>query len=103
MLGKAGSMWYQAGGFDLAGFGGRMLLVAENGAMGLELRIAPDRLGRLSYMYDRYDFEPKGTGRVLELSLETPERTLAAGQTEELPVTMRLLSAGEIKELLNGT
>ena len=47
-------------------------------------------------MYDRYDFQPKGTGRLLELKFATPKRPFTSGNTQTLDVTYRILLDEEI-------
>ncbi|MBQ6471362.1 MAG: hypothetical protein IJJ33_05220, partial [Victivallales bacterium] len=98
-LGKAGSMWYQAAAIPIEDFSGAMLLIAEKGDLGLELRIPPKQLGEASYMYDRYDFQPKGTGRLLELTFAAPERTFLPGDTQSLEVTYHILEDNEIPDI----
>ena len=95
-LGKAGTMWYQAAALPIDGFSGKMVLVAEDGHLGLEIQISPDQLGHAGYMYDRYDFQPEGSGRMLELTFSTPERDFAPNDTISLDITYRLLSKDEI-------
>ena len=95
-LGKAGTMWYQAATLPINGFSGKMLLLAEDGHLGLEIQIPPEQLGNASYMYDRYNFQPEGSGRMLELTFSTPERDFANGDTSSLDITYRLLSKDEL-------
>ena len=98
-LGKAGTMWYQAAAIPIEDFNGTMLLVSENGQLALEIQIPPKQLGSTSYLYDRYDFQPKGTGRLLELKFITPERAFTQGNTQALEVTYRILFGKEIPDL----
>ena len=57
------------------------------------------QLGSAGYMYDRYDFQPKGSGRMLELTFSTPERDFASGDAILLDITYRLLQKDEIPSL----
>ena len=98
-LGKAGTMWYQAASLPIDGFSGKMILIAEDKHLGLEIQISSQQLGAAGYMYDRYDFQPKGSGRMLELTFYTPERDFAAGDTLSLDITYRLLPKNEIPSL----
>ena len=95
-LGTVGTMWYQAAGIPVDGFAGTMYLIAEDGHIALEIQIPPEQLGAASYMYDRYDFQPKGSGRMLELRFSTPEREFAPGNTQSLDIAYRLLEPEEI-------
>ncbi len=95
-LGKAGTMWYQAADFPIDGFSGKIVLIAEDGHLGLEIQIPPEQLGNASYMYDRYNFQPEGSGRMLELTFSTPEREFVQGDTSSLDITYRLLSKDEL-------
>ena len=98
-LGKAGTMWYQTAGLPIDGFSGKMVLIAEDKQLGLEIQIPPQQLGTAGYMYDRYDFQPKGSGRMLELTFSTPEYDFASGDTISLDITYRLLQKNEIPSL----
>ena len=98
-LGKAGTMWYQAASLPIDGFSGKMILIAEDKHLGLEIQISSQQLGAAGYMYDRYDFQPKGSGRMLELTFSTPERDFASGDTLSLDITYRLLPKNEIPSL----
>lgn len=98
-LGKAGTMWYQAAGIPIDGFAGKMYLIAEDGHFGLEIIIPPKKLGGASYMYDRYDFQPEGSGRMLELSFSSPEKSLSAGSSVSLPISYRILLPEEFPVL----
>jgi hypothetical protein len=95
-LGKAGTMWYQTANLPIDGFSGKMVLIAEDGHLGLEIQIPPEQLGNASYMYDRYNFQPEGSGRMLELTFSTPEHEFVPNDTSSLDITYRLLSKDEI-------
>ena len=98
-LGKAGTMWYQAASLPMDGFSGKMYLIAEDGHLGLEIQIPPQQLGAAGYMYDRYDFQPEGSGRLLELTFSTPERDFASGDTISLDIIYHILQKDEIPPL----
>ncbi|MBR4900796.1 MAG: DUF4838 domain-containing protein [Victivallales bacterium] len=95
-LGKAGTMWYQAASLPINGFSGKMVLIAEDRHLGLEIQIPPEQLGNAGYMYDRYDFQPKGSGRMLELTFSTSEHEFVPNDISSLDITYRLLSKDEI-------
>ena len=50
-------------------------------------------------MYDRYDFQPKGSGRLLELTFSTPERDFVSGDTISLDIIYHILQKDEIPPL----
>ena len=75
-----------------------MALIAEDGHLGLEIQIPPEQLGNASYMYDRYNFQPEGSGRMLELTFSTPEHEFVPNDTSSLDIVYRLLSKDEIPE-----
>ena len=100
-VGKVGTLWWQAGTIDLTGYAGRMVLVSEDGNLGLEIRIPADNLKTLGFMYDRYDFEPKGSGNVLDLGFTSMPKKLAPGETMTLQMTYRILEKDEIPAFEN--
>ncbi len=97
-LGKAGTMWYQTANLPIDGFSGKMVLIAEDGHLGLEIHLSPEQLGNASYMYDRYDFQPEGSGRMLELTFSTPEHEFVPNDTSSLDITYRLLQQDEVPD-----
>ncbi len=100
-VGTVGTLWWQQGTVDLTGYTGRMVLVSEDGSLGLEILTPADNLKTLGFMYDRWDFEPKGSGNVLDLGFTSMPKKLAAGETMSLKVTYRILKQQEIPAFEN--
>ncbi len=101
-FGRAGTMWYQAGTLDIKEFSGRMLLASQDGRYGVLFEVPPRELDKLDYLYDRYNFQPEGSGRILELSFYSPTQGLEPGKSLSFNLSMRLLSAAEMKAVLSG-
>ncbi len=89
-IGKVGTMWYQTGNLDLNESNGKMILTAESGKIALEIEFDPAQVGTASYMYDRYDFNPKGTGRMMDLIFISPETELQSGGEQSLRLSLRM-------------
>lgn len=98
-LGKHGTFWYQEGGFDLQGYTGKMFFIAEDGHIGLEIQVPPEQLASVSYMYDRYDFSPKGSGRLLELRFNSTKANLQPGDSTHLDITYKILPPEDFPQL----
>lgn len=88
IFGKLGAMWYQAAGMDGTNANGSYRLVSQDGKKSISFKVQPS-VG-LSYMYDRYNFLPEGTGRILELTFKTPVTKLKPGEELSLKVELGL-------------
>jgi len=90
-LGRLNTFWYQCDTLNLTGFNGEIQLRAEDGRHTLALSMDSERIGTISYMYDRYDFKLKAASRVLELHVLSQTQETPAGTPYEFALKLKLV------------
>lgn len=96
-VGRFGDFWYQDGVLDISGNNGQVILVAESRHFALEINFDATNTC-LGHMYDRAEFQPEGTGHILELMFSVPDAPLNVGQTLSASWTYRILLPDEFPD-----